>query len=76
MTQQWVVGRDVFPPGEANLAAQKDIYVINAYEAGKVKPIICQESIWLLAKSTYTAMDEVATEAKSKTEAMLNNFDQ
>ena len=30
MTQQWVVGRDVFPPGEANLAAQKDIYVINS----------------------------------------------
>jgi hypothetical protein len=74
ITQQWVIGRDVFPPSGANLAAEKDIYVINTYEAGKVKPTICQKSIWLLAKSTYATMDEVGADAMSKTEAMFKNL--
>lgn len=74
ITKQWVIGRDVFPPSGANLATEKDIYVINTYEAGKIKPIICQKSIWLLTKSTYAAMDEVGADAMSKTEAMLKNL--
>ena len=73
ITQQWVIGRDVFPPSGANLATEKDIYVVHAYETGKVKPIICQKSIWLQAMSRYAAICEAEIKGDSELEAIFKN---
>lgn len=74
ITQQWVIGRDVFPPSGANLATEKDIYVVNAYEDGEVKPVICSKDMWLLTKETYSDIESVANNSALALEKKLDRY--
>lgn len=57
-TEQWLVGRDYFPPNGASVSAEKDVYVINHYKAGKAESILCNKRIWLQTKAQFSAVDD------------------
>jgi hypothetical protein len=73
--ETWVVGRDVFPPENADIKNTKEIYVVNGRKNGEVKSTICSKQMWLAAKAAYAGIDAVAAKADAERKNLFTNYD-
>jgi len=73
-TESWAVGADISDDTVSRLADGTNVYVVNVYEAGEIKQIICKREIWLSAKAQMDAIDNEGQAAMARTQEMLDKF--
>jgi hypothetical protein len=67
MKLDWLIGKDISTDMVNQYSDGMNVYVINVYEAGAIKQIICRKDLWLKAKAQFSSIDEMDMNVKEHT---------
>ncbi len=59
MKLDWVIGKHISTDMVNRYSDGMNVYVINVYEAGSIKQIICRKDLWLETKVQFSSIDEM-----------------